>query len=159
MERIAVDRHGITCYVDMSFPENDAAYTEELKNRMPIFPIECKPVDRNIDPIRRENYKKSLDNVYPSHYLLPNCEQPEILKMLNEKAGRAVQNRNSPEKRGSSQGKPINNKGQAKTTARFPGSNTTLVKNSSQQNQLNRSSANVNNLSNVNQGGIQQGNS
>ncbi len=26
-ERIAVDRHGITCYVDMNFPENSAAYT------------------------------------------------------------------------------------------------------------------------------------
>jgi hypothetical protein len=24
-------------------------------------------------------------NIYPSHYLIPNCDQPEIVKMLQEK--------------------------------------------------------------------------
>ena len=57
---------------------------------MPIFPIECKPGDRNLDGIRRDNYEKSKDNIYPSHYLLPNCEQPEILKMFKERTGKVI---------------------------------------------------------------------
>lgn len=26
--RYATDRHGLTCFIDMNFPENDAAYTQ-----------------------------------------------------------------------------------------------------------------------------------
>lgn len=37
--RMGADRHALTCFVDMNFPENDAAYTQELINRMQIFPI------------------------------------------------------------------------------------------------------------------------
>jgi hypothetical protein len=36
---MGADRHALTCFVDMNFPENDAAYTQELINRMQIFPI------------------------------------------------------------------------------------------------------------------------
>ena len=54
---------------------------------MPIFPIQCEGEDRNLDQIRRENYFKSKEEPYPSHYLLRNCEEPEVLKMLSQKAG------------------------------------------------------------------------
>lgn len=59
--RLGADRHALTCFVDLNFPENDALYTEELKNRMPIYPTKCEGEDRNIDDIRRENYYKSKD--------------------------------------------------------------------------------------------------
>lgn len=29
----------MTCFVDMNFPENEAAYVEELKGRLPIYPV------------------------------------------------------------------------------------------------------------------------
>jgi hypothetical protein len=83
--RMGADRHALTCFVDMNFPENDAAYTQELIDRMPIFPIEVEQKDKHIDSQRRANYEKSLDNIYPSHYLLPNCDQPEIITMINNK--------------------------------------------------------------------------
>lgn len=56
--RYAADRHGMTCFVDMNFPENEAAYVEDLKNRMPIFPIRVEGEDKNIDAIRKQNCKK-----------------------------------------------------------------------------------------------------
>ena len=56
---------------------------------MPIYPIEVEAKDKQIDNQRRANYEKSLENIYPSHYLLPNCDQPEILKMINSKFGDA----------------------------------------------------------------------
>lgn len=43
----------MTCYVDMNFPENEAAYVQELKDRMPIFPIRVESEDKNIDAIRK----------------------------------------------------------------------------------------------------------
>ncbi len=43
--------------------------------------------DKRIDDKRRENYQKSLENIYPSHYLFPNCDQPEIIEMINNKYG------------------------------------------------------------------------
>ena len=85
--RLGADRHALTCFVDMNFPENDAAYTEELKNRLQIYPEEVEDKDKYIDEQRRENYQKSLESIYPSHYLLPNCDQPELIKMYNEQAG------------------------------------------------------------------------
>jgi hypothetical protein len=72
--RLAADRHGMTCFVDMNFPENEPAYVEELKNRMPIFPKKVEGEDRYIDAIRKGNCKKGHEEVYPSHYLLRNCE-------------------------------------------------------------------------------------
>ncbi len=81
---------------------------------MQIFPIECKPGDRNIDPIRRDNYVKSLDNVYPSHYLLPCNEQPEVLKMLQKKA-EGLEDNNKVS------GKAIRNGGKARVTSTLPG--------------------------------------
>lgn len=87
--RIGGDRHALTCFVDMNFPENSAAYTQELIDRMPIYPVEVEAKDKHIDNQRRANYEQSLDNIYPSHYLLPNCDQPEILKMINNKYGSA----------------------------------------------------------------------
>lgn len=83
--RYAGDRHAITCFVDLNFPENDAIYTEELKNRMPIYPIKVDGVDKDIDAIRIANCKKGKEEVYPSHYLLRNCEEPEVIKMLGGK--------------------------------------------------------------------------
>lgn len=50
---MGADRHALTCFVDMNFPENDAAYTQELINRMPIFPIEVEEKDKHIDDQRR----------------------------------------------------------------------------------------------------------
>ena len=85
--RLGADRHALTCFVDMNFPENSAAYTQSLIDRMPIYPIEVEDKDKHIDDQRRANYQKSLENIYPSHYMLPNCDQPEILKMINEKYG------------------------------------------------------------------------
>ncbi len=38
--RLGADRHSLTCFVDMNFPENSAAYTQELIDRMPIYPAE-----------------------------------------------------------------------------------------------------------------------
>jgi hypothetical protein len=46
--RLGADRHALTCFVDINFPENDKAYTQELINRMPIYPIEVKAQDKNI---------------------------------------------------------------------------------------------------------------
>ena len=89
--RIGADRHALTCFVDMNFPENDAAYTQELIDRQPIFPIEVEQKDKFIDERRRANYEKSLENIYPSHYLLPNCDQPEIIKMISNKYGEPEQ--------------------------------------------------------------------
>lgn len=54
---------------------------------MPIFPIKCNEEDKNIDHIRKGNYFKSKEEPYSSHYLLRNCDEPEVLKMLSEKAG------------------------------------------------------------------------
>ena len=73
----------------MNFPENSAAYTQELIDRMPIYPVEVQANDKHIDNQRRANYEKSLENIYPSHYLLPNCDQPEIITMINNKYGGA----------------------------------------------------------------------
>lgn len=87
--RIGGDRHALTCFVDMNFPENSAAYTQELIDRMPIYPVEVEAKDKHIDNQRRANYEKSQDNIYPSHYLLPNSDQPEIIKMINGKYGQA----------------------------------------------------------------------
>ena len=47
--RLGADRHALTNFVDMNFPENDAAYTEELKNRMSIYPERVKDEDKYID--------------------------------------------------------------------------------------------------------------
>jgi hypothetical protein len=63
----------MTCFVDMRFPENEAAYVEELKNRSPIFPIKVEGENQYIDAIRKENCQKGKEEVYPSHYLLRNC--------------------------------------------------------------------------------------
>ena len=41
--RYARDRHGITCYVDNAFRENDEAYSQFLKNIKQIYPDKCKP--------------------------------------------------------------------------------------------------------------------
>ena len=57
--RYAGDRHAVTCFVDLNFPENDQIYTEELKKRLPISPTRVKDKDKNIDEIRRGNYQKS----------------------------------------------------------------------------------------------------
>ncbi len=59
----------------------------ELKNRMPIYPKEVREKDMDIDDLRRENYKNSLDSIYPSHYLVDHPEQPEIKAMLRERVG------------------------------------------------------------------------
>lgn len=59
--RLGADRHALTCFVDMNFPENDAAYTEELKSRLPIYPTKVEDSDRGIDDIRRNNYIKSIE--------------------------------------------------------------------------------------------------
>ena len=40
----------------MNFPENDAAYTHELIDRQPIYPIEVNEKDKRIDDQRRVNY-------------------------------------------------------------------------------------------------------
>ena len=40
----------------MNFPENDAAYTQDLINRMPIYPIEVEEKDKYIDSQKRHNY-------------------------------------------------------------------------------------------------------
>ena len=69
--RIGADRHALTCFVDINFPENDQAYTEELKKRNQIFPIEVEGRHKNLAAHKVENYQKSHSNVYPSHYLLP----------------------------------------------------------------------------------------
>ncbi len=74
--RIGADRHALTCFVDINFPENDAAYTEELKRRYQIYPIEVEDDHKNLAAHKHENYEKSLSNVYPAHYLLPCNEQP-----------------------------------------------------------------------------------
>lgn len=89
--RLGADRHALTCFVDMNFPENSAAYTQELIDRMQIFPIEVEQKDKFIDERRKENYQKSLENIYPSHYLMPNCDQPEILSMIKNKYGPSEQ--------------------------------------------------------------------
>ena len=54
---------------------------------MPIYPVEVEDKDKFIDDQRRNNYQKSLENIYPSHYLVPNCDQPEVIKMVNNKYG------------------------------------------------------------------------
>lgn len=56
--RLAADRHGMTCFVDMNFPENEAAYVAELNNRSPIFPIRVEGENQHIDAIRKANCKK-----------------------------------------------------------------------------------------------------
>lgn len=86
--RIGGDRHALTCFVDMNFPENDAAYTQHLIDRMPIYPVEVEKKDKHIDDRRRVNYQESLESIYPSHYLMPNCDQPEIISMISQKCGR-----------------------------------------------------------------------
>ena len=113
--RYAGDRHAVTCFVDLNFPENDQIYTEELKKRLPISPTRVKDKDKNIDEIRRGNYQKSKEEVYPSHYLLRNCEEPEVLKMISEKAGVMMA------------GKKINNNTQARMTAKNPKTNKTFI--------------------------------
>lgn len=40
--RLGADRHALTCFVDLNFPENDPIYTEELKNRLPIYATKCE---------------------------------------------------------------------------------------------------------------------
>ena len=37
--KIGADRHALTCFVDMNFPENSAAYTQSLIDRLQIYPI------------------------------------------------------------------------------------------------------------------------
>ncbi len=92
--RVGADRHALTCFVDINFPENDQLYTEELKKRNQIFPIEVEDRHKNLAAHKVENYHKSLSNVYPSHYLLPCNEQPEIQKMLMEKSKQLTQEKN-----------------------------------------------------------------
>lgn len=58
---------------------------------MPIYPVEVEDKDKFIDDQRRSNYQKSLENIYPSHYLVPNCDQPEVIKMINSKYGEIQQ--------------------------------------------------------------------
>ena len=50
--RYARDRHGITCYVDPAFRENDDAYLAFQRRIKPIYPEKCRPEDMNIDNIR-----------------------------------------------------------------------------------------------------------
>ncbi len=57
--RYARDRHGITCYVDNCFRENDEAYVNFLKKIKPIYPEKCRPEDVNIDQIRIKNSEKN----------------------------------------------------------------------------------------------------
>lgn len=76
--RYATDRHSITCYVDLNFPENEAVYTQELINRSPIFPIEVREKDRHLDEIRKQNYVDSVVNCYPAHYLTPNVDYSQV---------------------------------------------------------------------------------
>ena len=47
--RYGTDRHSLTCFIDMNFPENDSLYTAELVARNPIFPEKVKPKDKDID--------------------------------------------------------------------------------------------------------------
>jgi hypothetical protein len=84
--RIGADRHALTCFVDINFPENDQLYTDELKKRQPIYQTPVEDRHKNLAAKREENYQTSQSNVYPSHYLLPCSEQPEIQKMLVEKS-------------------------------------------------------------------------
>ena len=76
---------------------------------MPISPKRVHNKDKNIDEIRRGNYVKSKEEVYPSHYLVRNCEEPEVLKMLSEKTGVQIG------------GTRTSNQTKAKVTARKPG--------------------------------------
>jgi hypothetical protein len=47
--RFGTDLHSLHCFVDRSFPENDAAYTRELVNRQPIYPVEVEEKDKCLD--------------------------------------------------------------------------------------------------------------
>ena len=82
---------------------------------MPISPTKVKDKDKNIDDIRRGNYQKSKEEIYPSHYLLRNCEEPEVLKMLSEKAGVKLG------------GTKVNNNKQVRMTAKNPKTNKTFM--------------------------------
>ncbi len=57
---------------------------------MPIYPVRVEGEDKNLDAIRKQNCKKGHEEIYPSHYLLRNCEEPEVLKMLSNKTGVAL---------------------------------------------------------------------
>ena len=56
--RYARDRHGVTCYVDNAFRENDEAFLQFQKNIKPIHPEKCGPEDKNIDAIRVANSER-----------------------------------------------------------------------------------------------------
>lgn len=51
--RIGADRHSLTCFVDINFPENDKLYTEELKKRDQIYPIEVEDRHKNLGEKKR----------------------------------------------------------------------------------------------------------
>ena len=70
--RYARDRHGITCYVDNCFRENDEALLEFEKRIKPIYAEKCRPEDVNIDKIRIKNNEDHKNLGYPRHYLTPN---------------------------------------------------------------------------------------
>lgn len=57
---------------------------------MPIYAKKVEGVDRDIEGIRIANCKKGKEETYPSHYLLRNCEEPEVIKMLGEKSGAKI---------------------------------------------------------------------
>jgi hypothetical protein len=74
--RYSKNRHGITCYVDPTFPQNEDAHTKFLKQ---VGPIEMEDVvegDKHIDRMRMDNFVKARETNAPMHYLLPNCEEP-----------------------------------------------------------------------------------
>lgn len=51
--RIGADRHALTCFVDINFPENDNLYTEELKKRNQIYPTEVEDRHKNLAEKKR----------------------------------------------------------------------------------------------------------
>lgn len=74
------DRHGITCYVDPTFEENNQAYTKFLKRIKPIEAEAVSASDRNIDQQLVNNFALTQQQEIPQHYLLPNCDEPERYK-------------------------------------------------------------------------------
>lgn len=101
--RYATDRHGLTCFVDLNFPENQEAFRQELINRSPIQPIEVKDKDRNIDALRKQNYVDSVVNSYPAHYLVPNVDYSQVKwggqhKEKERSAGRTKSSGLSPQR-------------------------------------------------------------
>lgn len=77
--RYGADRHSLTCFVDMNFPENEGAYRAELMKRNQIFPIRVREEDRHLDEIRKENFVESVVNNYPDHYLIPNVDYSKVV--------------------------------------------------------------------------------